>query len=169
MRNFVLGVAAALVVLPAGMLGYFALGFSQLRSDVKPSALESRIMQSAVRAAARRSASGIPHRAPADNDELVAGGKLYVAGCDGCHGSLGKPFREDLHAFPPTPQLPQVGTQYSEPEIYWIVKHGIRMSSMSAYGPFYSEKQLWALAGFLHRIKNLPPGVLEAIQTKEKK
>ena len=44
----------------------------------------------------------------------------------------------------------RTGTQYSQPELYWIVKHGIRMTGMSAYGPFYSEQQLWSLAAFLH-------------------
>jgi len=74
---------------------------------------------------------------------------------------------EDLDHYPRVPQLPQSGTQYSEPELYWIVKHGIRHTAMSAYGPFYSEKQLWAIANFLRRINNLPPGVLDRIQAKQ--
>jgi hypothetical protein len=48
----------------------------------------------------------------------------------------------------------------------WIAKHGIRMTATSAYGSSYSDDQLWALAGFLHHIKTLPPGVLERIQAK---
>jgi hypothetical protein len=27
---------------------------------------------------------------------------------------------------------------------------------MSAYGPFYSEQQLWSLSAFVHQINNLP-------------
>jgi len=41
------------------------------------------------------------------------------------------------------------------------------MTGMSAYGPFYSEKQLWSLAAFLRRINNLPPGMLEKIRPKK--
>lgn len=62
--------------------------------------------------------------------------------------------------------MAQVGTQFSEAEIHWIIQHGIRNTAMSAYGPFYSDKETWALASFLRRIDNLPPGVLERIQTK---
>jgi mono/diheme cytochrome c family protein len=94
---------------------------------------------------------------------LVAGGKLYIAGCAGCHGELGKPFREEHDHFPPVPQLPHLGTQYSEPEVYWVVKHGIRMTGMPAYGPFYSEQQLWSLSAFVHQINNLPPDVRAAV------
>lgn len=124
-------------------------------------------MGSAVRASVRRGAAEL-HPPPLDNveDALVQGGKLYFMGCAGCHGEPGKPGK-DLDHYPRVPQLPQVGTQYSEPELYWIVKHGIRHTAMSAYGPFYSEKQTWAIASFLRRIDNLPPGVLDRIQAKQ--
>jgi len=46
------------------------------------------------------------------------------------------------------------------------VKHGIRMTAMSAYGPFYSEQQLWGIAAFLQNIRSLPPGVQERILAK---
>ena len=165
-KNFVLGFVAAFCVLPLGSLAYFELGFSPMRSDVRPSALETGLMNSAVRAAVRRNASGLSAPRPANEEMLVAGGKLYLDDCAGCHGTPGKPVRDIVAIYPPVPQLPHVGTQYSELEIYWIVKHGIRMTAMSAYGPFYSDDQLWALAGFLHQIKTLPPGVLERVQAK---
>ncbi len=149
------------------MDGVFVFGFSQIPADAKPSALETAILQLAVRAAVRRNAADIPNPPPASDDTLVAGGKLYVAGCEGCHGKLGGLYREDQELFPPTPQLPHAGTQYSEAQLYWIVKHGIRMTGMSAYGPCYSEKELWSLAAFLRRINKLPPGVLENIRPKK--
>jgi len=166
MKNFILGFASALLLIPAIAVACFAFGYTEVRSDQKPSALETRIMRSAVRNSVRRSASNLPAPPPASNEAIIAGGKLYVMGCMGCHGEPGKPFREDHTAFPPVPQLPHVGTQYSEPELYWIVKHGIRMTAMSAYGPFYSEQQLWSLAAFLHRIDKLPPDTLAAILKK---
>ena len=166
MKAFSLGFVAAFLVLPVAALGYFRLGLAGVQSDATSPAWESQLMRSAVHASVRRSAAAIqaPH---ADNveDAMVQGGKLYFLGCAGCHGDPGKPG-EDLDHYPRVPQLPQVGTQYSEPELYWIVKHGIRHTAMSAYGPFYSEKELWALASFLRRINNLPPGVLERIQAK---
>ena len=100
------------------------------------------------------------------DDAILEGGRLYRNGCMGCHGEPGK-AGEDLDHYPPVPQLPQVGTQYSDPELYSIVKHGIRNTAMSAYGPFYSDKQMWALASFLRRIDHLPPGMWERIQTEQ--
>jgi mono/diheme cytochrome c family protein len=167
LRNFAYGFVAAVLALTLGSIAYFACGFAQVRADQKPSALEKIILGSAVRASVRRAAAKIPPAPSASEDSLLAGGKLYVAGCAGCHGALAGPYREDRSLFPPAPQLPHVGTQYAEPELYWIVKHGICMTGMSAYGRFYSEKQLWALATFLHRINNLPPEVLENLRPKK--
>ena len=167
MRNFVLGFLAAFFVLPGGCVVLFVLGLSPINADSSPSATETAMLQSAVRRSVRRSSADIPSPPPATEDAFVEGGKLYVAGCAGCHGGLGGRVREDNDHFPPVPQLPHVGTQYSEPELYWIVKHGIRMTSMSAYGPFYSEKQLWSLAAFLRRINNLPPDIVDKIRAKK--
>ena len=80
-------------------------------------------------------------------------------------GAAVAPFREDRSSYPPVPQLPHMGTDYTEPQIYWIVKHGVRMTAMSAYGPFYSEKELWPIAAFIHQIRAFPPGVQERILT----
>jgi len=166
-KNFAIGIVAAIIMLPIGSMAYFALGFSQTRADAQASALESAILRSAIRASVRRRAADIPNPPAANDDTLVAGGKLYVAGCQGCHGELGGPYQENHDLYPGPPQLPHTGTQYSEPELYWIVKHGIRMTGMSAYGPFYSEKQLRALAAFLRRINNLPPGMIESLRPKK--
>lgn len=32
----------------------------------------------------------------------------------------------------------------SEAEIFWIVKNGLKMTGMPAFGPPHSEEQLWA-------------------------
>lgn len=167
MRSFALGFLAAMVILPGGWMVFFVLGLSPINADSVPSAVETAVLQSAVRHSVQRNAANIPSPRTAKEDALVEGGKLYVAGCAGCHGALGGRLREDHDSFPPIPQLPHVGTQYSEPELYWIVKHGVRMTSMSAYGPFYSEEQLRSLAAFLRRINNLPPGVLDKIRSKK--
>jgi mono/diheme cytochrome c family protein len=104
---------------------------------------------------------------PATDEILVAGGKLYMDGGEGCHGDLYKAPRPPEALYTPIPQLPQEGTRYSDAEVFWVIKHGIRRTGMSAYGPFYSDQQVWVIAAFIKQIKNLPPRVLERIQRKE--
>lgn len=166
MKIFWLGFLAAIFVLPLGVATYFRLGFADVQSDAPPSAWESKIMSVAVRQAIVRRATQQPPADLENEERLVEGGKLYVNGCTGCHGGLGKPPGKDWSHFPPVPQLPASGTHYTAAQSYWIVKHGIRMTAMSAYGPFYSEQQLWGIAAFLQNIRSLPPGVQERILAK---
>ena len=172
--EFLCGVATAVVLIPAAVLGYFALGLGQTRSDTKPPEWETLVMGSATRAAVRRNARTLaaPKTASehaASEEAVIAGGKLYLAGCSGCHGEPGKPYREEHEHYPPVPQLPHSGSQYSEAEIAWIIKHGIRMTGMSAYGPFYKEEQVWALAAFVKRSNTLSNQEIEAIHEKTKR
>jgi mono/diheme cytochrome c family protein len=167
MKNFLAGFITPFILLPLVVLAYFALGFGDTRSDVKPSRWETALIRPAVRDAVRRNAANLSTPSTATEESIIAGGKLYVLGCMGCHGEPGKPYAEDHANFPPVPQLPHVGTQYSEPEIYWIVKHGIRFTAMSAYGPFYKEDQLWSLAAFIHRINTLTPAEIQSIQPQK--
>jgi mono/diheme cytochrome c family protein len=164
MKIFLSGLAAPFLLFPAAVLAFFALGMGDPRSDVTPPRWETLVMKSAVRASVQRSAKGLSSPAPANQEAIVAGGKLYLAGCAGCHGEPGKPYAEDHSGYPPAPQLPHTGSQYSEPEIVTIVAHGVRMTAMSAYRPFYKDDQLRALAAFVHRIDTLSPAEIQAIQ-----
>jgi mono/diheme cytochrome c family protein len=96
---------------------------------------------------------------------MIAGGKLYLNDCVGCHGAPGKP-PSDFGAtfYPPAPQLARDGTTYSEPEIYWVAKHGIRRTGMSEQGSTYTDEHLWQLAAFISHITALPPQVRSAIE-----
>ena len=167
MKNFLIGFVTPFILIPFVTIAYFALGLADTRSDVPPPAWETAIMKPAVSAAVKRSAANMSAPGAATEDSIIAGGKLYVRGCMGCHGEPGKPYAEDHANFPPIPQLPHVGTQYSEPEIYWIIKHGVRMTAMSAYGYAYKEDQLWSLAAFIRRIDKLTPEEIQTIQPQK--
>ncbi|MEQ1352913.1 MAG: cytochrome c [Candidatus Acidiferrum sp.] len=167
MKSYIAGVLAALILIPAVLAGYFLAGLAPIHGDAKPSALESAVMRFAVRASVQRRAPELPAMRRANEQAVVAGGRLYMQGCAGCHGELGKPFHEDRANFPPVPQLITVGTRFSQAEAAWVIKHGIRMTAMSAYGRFYTEEQLSQLAAFVKEGNHLSPSVVDLILAKD--
>lgn len=166
MKPYILGFLAALLFVPATLVGYLLLGFAPIHSDAKPSTLESSVMRFVVRTSVRRHAIEFSSMPSADEQAVIAGGKLYVQGCAGCHGELGKPFQEDRANFPPVPQFTTMGTPYTQIEVAWIIKHGVRMTSMSAYGRFYTEDQGWNLAAFVKESSHMSPRLRDLILTK---
>jgi mono/diheme cytochrome c family protein len=162
-KNFLLGVLFALLVLLVGGFAYLRLGFAEVRADLPPSKWERALMFSAVHASVRRSAPELPNPIPATNENLVAGGKIYLDGCAGCHGTPGKPDTSSDSLYPPIPQLPVTGTTYTEAQIFWVAKHGIRLSGMFANGKWDSDEKLWTVAAYIARIKSLPPQVQQEL------
>jgi mono/diheme cytochrome c family protein len=166
MKNFIFGFLATIVLILIGPLTYLRLGAAEVRGDVRAPWWESRLTQFAIHASVRRSAQRIQNPLPHSDEQLIAGGKMYLDGCAGCHGRPGRPARKRITYAPP-PEFAHVGTQYSEPESFWVVKHGIRRTGMSAYASFYSDQQVWQLVEFVRQMDNLPPAVFGAIQPKK--
>jgi hypothetical protein len=65
---------------------------------------------------------------------------------------------------PAPPQFPRVGTEYSEAQIFWVAKHGIRRTRMFANGVWDDDQKLWTVAAYVKRINHLPPRVLKELK-----
>jgi mono/diheme cytochrome c family protein len=164
-KSFLLGFIAGLIALILCVAGYLRFGFLDVRSDVPASGLTRRVLYSGIHASVRRTAPKAQSPLPRSDETLIAGGKLYLADCVGCHGEPGKPASQFGATFyPPAPQFSSVGTKYSASEVYWIAKHGIRRTGMSAQASSYKDAELWELAAFISRFPKLPPSVETGIR-----
>jgi mono/diheme cytochrome c family protein len=164
MKHFFLGSLTTVVVLALAGLVYLKLGLAEVRADVEPSRTESALMRMAVHASVRRHAPEVQSPIAPTEENLIAGGKLYLNECSGCHGTLGvaRKFADSLN--PPAPQLPEIGTEYSEAQIFWVEKHGVRHTGMFANGVWDSDQKLWTIAAYIKRIHSLPPRVGDEIR-----
>jgi cytochrome c553 len=91
-------------------------------------------------------------------DELrwARGAKAFDEMCSGCHGAPGqKPFLGAADMNPPPPDLADVVSQRTPNELFWVVKNGIRMTGMPAWGPTHSDTQIWDLVAFMKRLPEL--------------
>jgi mono/diheme cytochrome c family protein len=165
MRDFLFGILITAILFLLGAVVYLRLGVVEVSADVAAPAWQSRLMQFAVHASVRRQARGLKSPQLHTDEELIAGGKAYLNACAGCHRVNGSPRRKNVDFTPPR-EFALDGTDYLEPERFWIIKHGIRHTGMSAYGPFFTDQELWNLAEFVGRMKDLPPGVLQVLKAK---
>lgn len=149
-------VGGLLVVMLAGLL-IGKLGFIPVNADAVPSILEEKLFPLVVRSSVARQSSGQGRGAALTDDDLVSGAKIYKELCAGCHGQLsGRPSVLGASFYPPAPQLPGRGTGYNEGEVFWIVKHGIRNTSMPAWRNLLSDEDLRQVSAFVGTINSLP-------------
>jgi mono/diheme cytochrome c family protein len=163
-KQFLYGSISTLVlILVAGSLigfGIMKLGMVPINADAAPSSLERTIFPMAVRASVAKHAAEQPMVDPATEDDLIAGAEIYKAMCAECHGQLNeRPSTLGASFYPPAPQLPGHSTSYTEPELFWIVKHGIRNTSMPAWRNLLSDEDIRQVVAFLKRLDSLPPKV----------
>ena len=50
-----------------------------------------------------------------------------------------------------------IQNERSKAQIYWIAKHGIKMTGMPAFGTTHSDSELWDLAVLVEQIPNMSP------------
>jgi len=79
---------------------------------------------------------------------LRAAAPHYHGMCRLCHGAPGartNEFAKGLYPSPPDLTSRALQDTRSSAEMYWIVKHGIKMTGMPAFGPTHDETELWGL------------------------
>ena len=92
-----------------------------------------------------------------DPAKVVLGVEHYAAHCAVCHGAPGVPKGDiALGLYPPPPDLAKAAPLYTPAELFWVTKHGIKMTGMPAWSD-HSDDELWATVGFLKRL----PGMSE--------
>lgn len=171
MKKFLYGVLTALVgaLLLVTSIGIWVVkkGLVPINADAAPSSLERRILPLAVRASlARRSSEEPTNTARATDDDLVAGAEIYKEVCAQCHGRVdGRASVLGASFYPPAPQLPGHGTSYSDTEVFWIVKHGIRNTSMPAWRNLLSDENIKQVAAYIKSMDSLPAEV--GVQPKQ--
>lgn len=88
---------------------------------------------------------------------LMAGGADYNEMCSGCHlkpGTTNSELRSAM--YPQPPDLTRVKRD-SPAETFWIIKHGIKMSGMPAWGATHDDARIWAMVAFLQQLPRLTP------------
>jgi mono/diheme cytochrome c family protein len=90
-------------------------------------------------------------------DKLVMGVEHFAAHCAVCHGAPGVPKGDIAKGlYPPSPDLAVNGSHYTEAELFWIIKHGIKMTGMPAWAD-HSDEELWATVAFIKKLPGMTP------------
>ena len=163
-------VVGALGVIVAGLAAFYFVviaGGIPSNADAKPPAIEKWIAQKALHATIDRQAPRGPNPIALNDENLIAGIKLYAADCAVCHGAAdGNPSHIARGLYQKAPQLAKHGVEDDEDgETYWKLYHGIRMTGMPAFRETLSEDELWKIALFLKNMDSLPPAPKKAWET----
>jgi mono/diheme cytochrome c family protein len=81
---------------------------------------------------------------------VLRGAQVFSAQCAQCHGGPGFAQAKIGQSMQPLPgPLVDASARWQPRELYWITRHGIKMSGMPAWQFHLSEADLWAVVAFL--------------------
>ena len=106
----------------------------------------------------RRHAARIAPPPYTSADEVVTGYCAYETHCVACHGAAGvarEPWVSGLE--PQPPYLLDATQQFTPGELFWIVKNGIKMTGMPAWGSAMSDREVWNVVAWLEAGRNFSP------------
>ena len=102
-----------------------------------------------------RSARGpLPPAPPSDSSSGALGEMDFMENCAACHGKDGrKPTDIGRWMYPRSLDLgsPEV-QQWSDAELFWIIKNGIRLSGMPGFGKIHSDVEIWNLVQYVRSL-----------------
>ena len=92
-----------------------------------------------------------------------SGAGQYGEMCSGCHLAPGMERTEISRGlYPRAPELRRK-TDLTAAEQFWIVKHGVKMTGMPAWGVTHSDELLWDVVALLRKLPELTKEQYEAL------
>jgi mono/diheme cytochrome c family protein len=98
-----------------------------------------------------------------DANRISKGAGQYAEMCSGCHLAPGMKRTEISRGlYPRAPELRRK-TNLTAAEQFWVVKHGVKMTGMPAWGVTHNDDLLWDVIAFVRKLPELTPEQYETL------
>jgi mono/diheme cytochrome c family protein len=151
--------AIFVIALLAGVAAatYVFSGAYDIGADVPHAPFVADLIETARDRSIRTHAEGIAAPPLGDPKQVSEGAAHYAQMCAGCHLAPGKQDTEMRRGlYPQPPRLAEVD-DLSPAEEFWIIKHGIKLTAMPAWGVTHDDAKLWAIVAFLQKLPKMSP------------
>jgi mono/diheme cytochrome c family protein len=163
MRGFVVGVVLTLLLLACGGFLVANRGWFPVGADNAPGTLEHRLANMATDAYVESHAPGQENPVQPTPAALSDGARTYEMHCSLCHGGAAQRISAIRTKFsPPVPQIINRIPRDPDANLWWITKHGIRMTGMPGWDGILSDQEIWQVIAFVKHSNKLPPEALKA-------
>lgn len=94
---------------------------------------------------------------------IATGAGLYTEMCSGCHLGPGLEKSEMSQGlYPQAPELAK-GDDLTPAQQFWIIKHGVKLSAMPAWGKTHPDPLIWDMVAFVRKLPSMSPDQYRAL------
>jgi mono/diheme cytochrome c family protein len=158
------GVIAGLVVAIAGVLLLALSGAFNIAATNSDNSITEWLFHTAMRRSVVMRSADLA--APQFTDEQAKDGfKEFNAMCTGCHGAPGKTARAVGKGLSPRPpDLAEAVRTWDDGNLFWIIKNGIKMTGMPAFGRTHDDQTIWNIVAFVKKLPGMTPDQYQRLQ-----
>lgn len=156
--GFAAGIVGLLLLMLAVMLFTVYTGGYNIAASEDHTPFVRWMIDNTMKNSIEHQAGGID--APELTESMVnSGASAYKAMCVHCHGGPSvDPDGFSRGMLPQPPYLHEAAAEWEPQEIFWLIKHGVKMTGMPAFGEKHSDDELWNIVAFVSAL----PGMTEA-------
>ncbi|MBI4931944.1 MAG: cytochrome c [Bacteroidetes bacterium] len=164
MKKIILTVITTLVIIVAIFTAYMYSGMYDVSQLTPHNALTKWMIRTTLHNSINARLKDIQVSPMNDTANFVDGFGHYNEMCVSCHGAPGiDPGEMAKGLYPKPPKFYKSDDMPDPDESFWIIKNGIKMTSMPAYGPTHNDKAIWAMTDFLlNKMNKMSPEEYQA-------
>src|SRR5262249_30548705 len=132
-------------------------GMLSMGASEKPSELEKKVGTMAWETSAEKLGPKIANPFSNKAEALKVGFDHYKENCFICHAAPGIKSSEIAQGMNPAPPMLDDLADLTDGQLFWVVKNGIRMTGMPAFGPTHQDDEIWKIVAFLRHVPKLTP------------
>lgn len=151
---------ATLLLAAAGAVVIAYSGVIDVAATNPPSAVMSWFLKTTRARSIAARADDIQVPGLDDPGMVKMGAEHYHEMCAGCHGAPGVEPGEAAQGLEPSPPKLYEGPKMTEQvaaHAFWVVKNGIQMTGMPAFGKTHDDSKIWAIVAFMKRLPGMSP------------
>jgi hypothetical protein len=155
LAKFGIGLAATLAVFALGATVFVGSGVYDIGADDHHTKLTLSLIESLRDRSIDVRSRSLELRYVDAPERISAGAKRYASLCAGCHLAPGEAkslVRIGLYPHPPNLAQEEVSDGR---RAFWIVKHGIKMSAMPAWGKTLDDAGIWDILSFIRKMPDM--------------
>lgn len=156
MRHWVLPAASLSAVALVGATAFVLSGSYNMGADAPHWSLTYKILQTLRMRSIEAHSKDIALPDLNSPDLILKGAGQYAAMCVTCHLAPGVKDSELAPGLYPQP--PELAKSQLDPRnAFWVIKHGLKMSAMPAWGKTHDDETIWSMVAFVNKLPSMSP------------
>lgn len=144
------------VIVALGAVGFAYSGLYNVSALTEHSGLTNWLLSTTSRKSIQRQAQNVEVPDLSDEKLILEGVNDYQAMCIACHGGPGtRPEAIGKGLNPQPTDLAEAAKYMTAAELFWVIKNGVKMTGMPAWGASHEDAEIWPVVAFLTTLPDM--------------